>query len=97
MPEEQIIEAARRPRRLYDRDPLTNHVGPNAVAVLRQSIEDLRRPDELRELGIALFLDRPLSSAKKPGEPDATPLAASVAFSRAWPCNGFTPFFGRRS
>jgi hypothetical protein len=36
----------------------------------------------LRELGLALFLDRPLGAFKAPGEPDATILLSAVAFSR---------------
>jgi hypothetical protein len=83
VPIEQILQTTQRRRKLYDGDPLTNHLGPGATRVLQQAVLDLRRPAELRELGAALFLDRPLSHGKAPGEPDATPLFASVAFSRS--------------
>src|SRR5208283_4168384 len=49
--------------------------------LLRQSIDDLRHFAELRELGMALFLDRPLGAFKRPGEPDQTPLLSYEAFS----------------
>ncbi len=47
------------------------------------SIADLATPNELRELGVALFLDRPLGAFKAPGEPDQTPILAYEAFSRS--------------
>jgi hypothetical protein len=50
---------------------------------LRRSLADLRHPAELRELGTALFLDRPLGAGKLPGMPDATPLLSYEAFSRS--------------
>jgi hypothetical protein len=73
--EEQILQPSRRTRRLYASDPLPSHLGPHGAEVLRQSAADLRHSEELRELGIALFLDRPL--------PDGMLLLASEAFSRA--------------
>ena len=51
--------------------------------VLEQSLADLEHPAELQELGMALFLDRPLGVFKQPGEPDRTPLLSYVAFSRS--------------
>ncbi len=83
VPEEQILQPARRTKRLYADDPLTKYLGENAAAVLRQSIADLHHPEERRELGLALFLDRPLGFAKAPGEPDATPLLSCEAYSQA--------------
>ncbi len=83
VPEEQVLQTNRRTRRLYDGDPLAKYLGPRSAEVLRQSIEDLRRPAELRELGVGIFLDRPLAADKTPGEPDASPLFAGIAFSRA--------------
>ncbi len=77
IPEEQILQPARRTRRLFEAEPL-NAPPPD---VLRQAIADLFHPDELRELGTALFLDRPLGAGKAPGEPDATPLLSYEAFS----------------
>jgi len=43
---------------------------------------DLQEPEELQELGTAVFLDRPLGALKHPGEPDCTPLLSYQAFSR---------------
>jgi hypothetical protein len=77
VPEEQILQPGRRKRRLYDGDPLP------APDLLRQSLADLQYSDELRELGTALFLDRPFGAGKAPVEPDSTLLLASEAFSRS--------------
>jgi hypothetical protein len=83
VPEEQILQPAKRTRRLYDGDPLTDHVGPHAKAALRQSVADLERDEELCELGTAIFLDRPFGDAKAPTEPDGTLLLASEALGRS--------------
>jgi len=83
VPEEQILQPSRRPRRLYADDPLPDHLGRCAAEVLRQSAADLAHPEELRELGMALFLDRPFGSGKAPTEPDGTLLLASEAYSRS--------------
>ena len=37
----------------------------------------------MRELGVAIFIDRPLGGLKAPGEPDLSPLLAHEAFSRS--------------
>jgi hypothetical protein len=85
VPEEQITNPARRTRRLYDNDPLPAHLGPLPFAkmALAMSRQDLEHPEEARELGLALFLDRPFGGAKAPAEPDGTLLLASLAYSRA--------------
>ena len=83
VPEEQILQSSRRTRRLYAADPLPTHLGRHAAEVLHQSAADLRYPEELRELGMALFLDRPFGGGKAPMEPDGTLLLASEAFSRS--------------
>ena len=75
VPEEQILQLSSRRRRLYAEDPLPSHLGSHGAEGLRQSAADLRHSEELRELGMALFLDRPLS--------DGTLLLASEAFSRS--------------
>ncbi len=82
VPEEQILQPTKRRRRLYDGDLLTAHLGPAGQKILRQAVRDLEHPDELRELGLALYLDRPLGDAKAPAEPDRTPLLSSLGFSR---------------
>jgi hypothetical protein len=83
VPEEQILQPTRRSRRLYANDPLTKYLGESATEALRQSVADLNNPSERRELGLALFLDRPLGEGRAPGEPDATPLLSCQAYSRA--------------
>jgi len=83
VPEEQILYPQKRNRRLYAGDPLTNYLGKQARIILDQSIQDLQHPNELRELGLAIFLDRPLNAGKAPLEPDQTPLFSYLAFSRA--------------
>src|SRR5262245_27016653 len=82
VPEEQILDPARRRRRLYDYDPLDSHLGENAKRCLLRSIEDLQHGDELRELGMATFLDRPFGGGKQATEPDETLLLSYQAFSR---------------
>jgi hypothetical protein len=83
VPEEQFLHPHRRSKRLFTEDAPGGPLSESAAAVLRQSVADLDHPDELRELGAALYLDRPLGMFKAPGEPDQTPLLSYVAFSRA--------------
>jgi hypothetical protein len=83
VPDEQILQIVKRRRRLYDGDPLPAHLGEQARQALRQSAADLHHPEELRELGMAVFIDRPLGVHKAPAEPDQTPLLSYEAFSRA--------------
>jgi len=82
IPDEQILEPESRRKRLFDNDRLDGHLGSNAADVLAQSMTDLQEPEELQELGMAVFLDRPLGALKHPGEPDCTPLLSYQAFSR---------------
>ncbi|MFL5244291.1 MAG: hypothetical protein ACJ8FY_19500, partial [Gemmataceae bacterium] len=81
VPQEQILESRRRTKCLFADDPLASYLGANSSAILRQSLADLEDPRELRELGMALFLDRPLGSRKNPAEPDHTVLMSYEAFS----------------
>jgi hypothetical protein len=83
VPEEQLTQPTSRTKRLFAGDPLTSLITANAEAVLTQSITDLRDPEELRELGMALFLDRPLGVGKSVMEPNATLLASCEAFSQS--------------
>jgi hypothetical protein len=83
VPDEQLLNVTRRTRRLYQDDPLPGHLGEQARRVLRQSLDDLHNPEELRELGMAVFIDRPLGVFKPPAEPDQTLLLSYEAFSRA--------------
>jgi hypothetical protein len=83
VPEEQVLNPARRDKRLFADDSLTPHLEGQGWDLLRQSLADLRDPEELCELGTALFLDRPLGAGKQPIAPDATLLLSYVAFSRS--------------
>jgi hypothetical protein len=83
VPEEQILQPTKRRRVLYDGDPLPAHLGPNGLKLLRESVRDLQTPEELQELGLAVYLDRPLGDAKAPAEPDRTLLLSSLAFGRS--------------
>jgi hypothetical protein len=83
VPEEQIQQPHRRTRRLFADERSDAELGEDARRVLRESARDLAHPNELRELGLALYLDRPLGAFKSPGEPDQTPLFSYEAFSRS--------------
>jgi hypothetical protein len=83
VPDEQITDPSRRTRRLFEGDSLDEFLGAEARGVLRQSIQDLEDPAELRELGMAIFLDRPFGQGKEPMELDRTPLFSYLAFSRS--------------
>jgi hypothetical protein len=83
VPEEQILYPHKRPKRLFAGDLLENGLPEPARTVLRQSIQDLGHPQELRELGLAIFLDRPFDAGKAPQEPDQTLLFSYLAFSRS--------------
>jgi hypothetical protein len=82
VPDEQIHNPAERKRRLYDGDSLDAYLGEQTRVVLRQSIEDLQDAGELRELGMATFLDHLFGNGKQPMESDGTPLLSYSAFSR---------------
>jgi len=75
VPEEQIQVAGKRTRRLYVDQSLP------MPDLLSESIDDLHQPEELQELGMAVFLDRPLGTGKAPGEPDRTLLLSYEAYS----------------
>jgi len=75
VPEDQLTDASRRTKRLF--------AGERFDITLPADVwNDLEHPDELRELGMAVFLDRPLGIFKRPGEADRTPLLSYEAFSR---------------
>ncbi len=62
-----------------DPDPLASKLR----RVLEESVQDLEHLDERVEMGMGLFIDRPLGYAKQVGEPDLTPILAHEAFSRS--------------
>lgn len=78
VPDAQIAAAEGRTRRLFSAPSPFEEF---AAEVLARFTDDLRDPAGLRELGLGLFLDRPLGIAKPPGEPDATLLLSHLAFS----------------
>lgn len=82
-PEEQLTHLLRRRRRLFEGDALIALFGPTARDALAQSAHDLGDAAERTELGLAVFIDRPLGYAKAPAEPDQTPLLAHEAYSRS--------------
>src|SRR5262249_46577108 len=79
--EEQIVQPARRTRNLYADNPLLGRLTPPTADLLRQSLLDLEHSEEWRELGLAVFLDRPLGIGKAAAEPDGTLLLSAEAFS----------------
>jgi hypothetical protein len=79
--EEQLLQVFRRRRQLFAGDPLAPLLGTHARTVLQQAIADLDQPEDAAELGLGVFIDRPLGYAKPPGEPDQTPLLAHEAYS----------------
>ncbi|HTU17331.1 MAG TPA: hypothetical protein VMG10_04655 [Gemmataceae bacterium] len=81
--EEQITQPARRTRRLYAEDPLLPRLSGRLAEVLRQSFLDLEHAEEWRELGLGVFLDRPLGVGKAAAEPDGTLLLSAESFSAA--------------
>lgn len=81
VPDEQFLHRAKRRKRLFADQPVEELLSENAARVLDQSIDDLSCETELRELGTALFLDRPLGIGKQPGEVDRTLLLSYEAQS----------------
>ncbi len=83
VPQEQILQAGKRRRTLFENEPLDGLLNEPGRRVLVHSVADLETTPELRELGMAHFLDRPLGIFKQPGEVDRTPLLSYEAFSRS--------------
>jgi hypothetical protein len=82
VPIEQLTQNQKRHRRLFADDPLTSPDHKGALPeVLAAAVADLEHVDERVEMGVGLFIDRPLGYAKQVGEPDLTPLLAHEAFS----------------
>jgi hypothetical protein len=80
---EEIAERGKRSRRLFSDHPFEDLIALVPQPLLALAILDLAQPQELTELGMAVFLDRPLGADKLPAEPDQTPLLSHNAFSRA--------------
>lgn len=79
--EEQITQPARRSRLLYNGDPLLPRLCVRIAEVLRQSFFDLEHADEWREMGLAVFLDRPLDTGETGPDADGALLLSAEAFS----------------
>ena len=82
VPEEQLVDPTARGKRLFDKDPVGKMVTTQVEYVLEQSLLELNHDAELLELGMAVFLDRPLGTCKQPGDIDRTVLLSYEAFSR---------------
>jgi hypothetical protein len=82
--EEQLSQPQKRTRRLFVEAPSDGLLSSSLREVLRHSLDDLEQESERRELGLALFLDRPLGVFKlTQGQMrDRTPLLSYLAFSR---------------
>jgi len=78
--EEQILDPNRRTKSLFAGDA-SQLLTDKSQSILEQSLSDLQHDAELRELGLATFLDRPLGIFKHPSEVDCTPLLTYEAFS----------------
>jgi hypothetical protein len=81
IPDGQITNLAERRKQLFTNNEWIERVSPAARNAISESIADLQDEGEWRELGLGLFLDRPLGFAKAAGEPDATLLLSHEAFS----------------
>jgi hypothetical protein len=81
--EQEVAEPSARSNKLFAGDPIDELVTEPVRIALARSFADLTDDFELRELGIAVYMDRPLGVAKQPGEVDRTPLLTYEAFSRS--------------
>ena len=81
VPQEQLTQSLSRRRALFADEPLPTLLDASARKILKQSVQDLVHLDERVEMGLGLFIDRPLGYAKEVGEPDLTPLLAHEGFS----------------
>lgn len=79
VPDEQLLRVQQRPRKLFAQALI---MSANTKMLVQQCISELANPAELRELGTALILDRPLGIAKAKFEPDRTPMLAHIVHSR---------------
>jgi hypothetical protein len=77
VPDDQIYSPVTRRRKIFEAAPRPE------PALISACLKELSQPEELQELGTALFLDRPLGFGKAAGEPDQTLLVSHVLFSRS--------------
>jgi hypothetical protein len=83
VPEEQLTQTMRRRKQLFADVPLRDLLTGPAREALALAVADLEHVEERDEMGLGLFIDRPLGYSKAIGEPDQTPLFAHEAFSPA--------------
>jgi hypothetical protein len=81
VPEEQLLNCLRRRKRLFEGKSLPTLMSHEARAVLYERLLDLTDERERRELGTAVFIERPFGWGKALGEPDLTPLLAHELYS----------------
>jgi hypothetical protein len=81
VPDEQLSQPHRRLRTLFAELDLAKLLGRFVRGLFTLSLHDLVERVERIELGVGLFIDRPLGYGKSTGEPDVTPMLAHVAFS----------------
>ena len=82
VPPVQITQPKARRRMLYAQQKTDDLLTTTTRTILNRAMDDLDRDRELIELGMAVFLDRPLGVFKEPDEPDRTPLLSYEAFSK---------------
>jgi hypothetical protein len=80
-PDEQLSQPNRRQKILFEDMDLAKLLGRFVRGLLALSLHDFDEPAERIELGIGLFIDRPLGYSKAAGEPDLTHMLAHEAFS----------------
>jgi hypothetical protein len=90
IPQDELLQPAKRSKRLFEGQPAESLLTAAARDVLRESLDQLFDPSELRELGLGVYLDRPLGVFKERGEVDRTPLLSYEAFSRTIARNRLT-------
>ena len=82
VPEQQLVDPSARRKVLFDSDPTDRLLTGPIREVFADSLQDLVDPRELRELGMAVYLDRPWGGFKSAGEVDRTVLLSYEALSR---------------
>jgi hypothetical protein len=83
LPNDEILNPSKRPKFLFEGEAAESLLSSVAWEVFRSSLAELSEPAELKELGLGVFLDRPLGIFKQPGEVDRTPLLSYEAVSRS--------------
>lgn len=81
VPEEQLVDPARRRKTLFAAEPLADFRRGAVADALELACAELSEPRELLELGTASFVDRPMGVFKDPGEVDRTPFLGYEACS----------------